>query len=327
MEQASNEHEASTAHPQTENNPQAGQSLENNRFLAKAKIRNSVRDVTANTESSRKRRMVHHEAEGGPSKSTPQDDKKNETLKPLPKRIRKFVDYDLSTMKNSKGGFLMDNEQDDARLLKQQQQIEELKRQRMKQAELLSQAPNVSLDKSQNPKCTVCGSVELDMQLFQVFKVAVCRKCKNEHPERFSLLTKTECKQDYLLTDPELKDSELLPHLLKPNPHQSTYSNMMLFLREQVEEYAFSARKWGSAAALDAEFSRRETAKKALKNRKFDAQLRDLRKKTRSNLWHHRQEAVHVHTFEPVPASSSSDSHTQTQQCSGCGMQCEVEIF
>jgi hypothetical protein len=57
------------------------------------------------------------------------------------------------------------------------------------------------LDKTQNPTCTVCGSVELDLQLFQVFSVPVCRKCKNEHPERFSLLTKTECKQDYLLTD------------------------------------------------------------------------------------------------------------------------------
>lgn len=85
----------------------------------------------------------------------------------------------------------------------------------------------------------------------QVFSIRVCKKCKEKFPEKYSLLTKTECKevsprvglqsfgqligsQDYLLTDPELKDEDLLPHLLRPNPHASTYSNMMLFLREQV---------------------------------------------------------------------------------------------
>ncbi|WAQ82035.1 hypothetical protein PtA15_2A348 [Puccinia triticina] len=320
----------------TANQPGEPRSLRNNRFLAKAKIRNNqitFRDdgdptpssSTSTRDSSRKRtRDGGSLADDGarsaaPSKADPA------SLKPLPKRVRTFVDYDLSTMTNSKGGFLLDNEQDDPRLIKQRQQIEELKKQRLKQAERLSQAPNLSLDKSQNPKCTVCGSVELDIQLFQVFKVPVCRKCKNEHPERFSLLTKTECKQDYLLTDPELKDSELLPHLLKPNPHQSTYSNMMLFLREQVEAYAFSERKWGSAEALDEEFERRETAKKELKNRKFEAQLRELRKKTRSNVWHRRQEAVHVHSFEAV--EQPSPSGTLIQKCSGCGLQNEVEIF
>ena len=123
----------------------------------------------------------------------------------------------------------------------------------------------------------------------------------------------------------ELKDSELLPHLLKPNPHQSTYSNMMLFLREQVEGYAFSARKWGSAAALDAEFARRAAAKKEQKNRKFDAQLRELRRKTRSNPWHHRQEKMHVHAFEAVGRGSTSA--VQLEKCAGCGMQMEVEMF
>jgi DNA-repair protein complementing XP-A cells len=78
--------------------------------------------------------------------------------------------------------------------------------------------------------------------------VRVCTACKKKFPEKYSLLTKTECKevrtpfcrsrrnsrQDYLLTDPELKDEDLLPHLLRPNPYASTYSNMMLFLRVQV---------------------------------------------------------------------------------------------
>lgn len=56
---------------------------------------------------------------------------------------------------------------------------------------------------------------------------------------------------------------------------------MMLYLRCQVEDYAFSAKKWGSAEGLDAEFVKRETDKKKRKEDKFKAKLRDLKKRTR----------------------------------------------
>jgi DNA-repair protein complementing XP-A cells len=79
----------------------------------------------------------------------------------------------------------------------------------------------------------------------------------------------------------ELKDPELLPHLNKPNPHKSHWHDMMLFLRYQVEEYAFNT-KWGSAEALDAEFEKREAEKKQRKEDKFKSRLRDLKKKTRT---------------------------------------------
>lgn len=32
----------------------------------------------------------------------------------------------------------------------------------------------------------------------------------------------------------ELKDEELLPHWSKPNPHKSTWNDMMLYVREMV---------------------------------------------------------------------------------------------
>lgn len=73
-------------------------------------------------------------------------------------------------------------------------------------------------------------------------------------------------------TADELKDEELLPHLLKRNPHGGTFSNMMLFLRMQVEEYAF--KKWGGSDALDAEFELREREKRERKERKFQKGLR-----------------------------------------------------
>jgi DNA-repair protein complementing XP-A cells len=80
-------------------------------------------------------------------------------------------------------------------------------------------------------------------------------------------------RQDYLLTEPELKDTDLLPHLLKPNPHASTYSNMMLFLRSQVEEVAW--KKWGGEEGLDKEWERREVFKKRKREEKFEKGLRE----------------------------------------------------
>lgn len=79
-----------------------------------------------------------------------------------------------------------------------------------------------------------------------------------------------------------MKDEELLPHLSKPNPHKSHWHDMMLFLRYQVEEYAFQ-RKWGSVEALDAEFEKREADKKRRKEAKFKEKLLDLKRKTRTD--------------------------------------------
>lgn len=133
-------------------------------------------------------------------------------------------------------------------------------------------------------KCRECGSLEIDWVWEEVFGCAVCGTCKEALPERYSLLTKTECRNDYLITDPELKDPDLLPHLSKPNPHKSHWHDMMLYLRYQVEEYAFNT-KWGSAAALDAEFEKREADKKRRKEEKFRTKLQELKKKTRTEAY------------------------------------------
>lgn len=53
----------------------------------------------------------------------------------------------------------------------------------------------VFLDKSKNPKCVECGSIDIDQLYKRVFGLVVCEKCKKEIPEKYSLLTKTECKE------------------------------------------------------------------------------------------------------------------------------------
>jgi len=82
------------------------------------------------------------------------------------------------------------------------------------------------------------------------------------------------------VTTAELKDEDLLPHLERPNPHKQSFHNMQLFLRLQVEAYAFSPQKWGSPEALDAEYEKRQTVAKERKEKKFNKKLNDMRKRT-----------------------------------------------
>lgn len=51
------------------------------------------------------------------------------------------------------------------------------------------------LDPKLNPKCNECQSMDIDQTYKNVFGYLVCNKCKNEKTEKYSLLTKTECKE------------------------------------------------------------------------------------------------------------------------------------
>lgn len=124
---------------------------------------------------------------------------------PLPNRLGKYLEYDLSTLKNSKGGFLLDGEVDDPKEKRRREQEALLKTKRLEamQKQGLLNDHFLSLDERENPKCKVCGTSDIDFTFHKVFRTNVCAKCKHDNPERFSLLTKTEAKEDYLLTDRE----------------------------------------------------------------------------------------------------------------------------
>jgi DNA-repair protein complementing XP-A cells len=143
--------------------------------------------------------------------------------------------------------------------------------------------------------------------------------------------------KDYLLTDraypnerlqgqflliflAELRDEELLPHMLKANPHHSTFSNMMLYLRMQVEEFAW--KKWGSPEALDAEYEKRENEKKRKRGKKFEQSLKELRRRTKETVWQQRRDMEHQHTFG---VAGVDDDGISRQTCSECGFEIEVE--
>ncbi|EMD41663.1 hypothetical protein CERSUDRAFT_41645 [Gelatoporia subvermispora B] len=258
--------------------------------------------------------------------------------KPPPKlqrdsRLGKYFEYDLSKMVNSKGGFLVEDDNDTNAELRAKE------KERERERTLQSLAPRqyhsyfrtslvsqwglaIFLDPKLNSKCNECQSLDIDPTYKKVFGCLVCNKCKNEKPEKYSLLTKTECKEDYLLTDAELRDQELMPHLLKANPHKSTFANMMLFLRCQVEDFAW--KKWGTPEALDTEYERRVTEKKKKKHKKYEQGLRELRRRTRETVWQKRKDQEHKHVFGVVEKDSSG---VGKQVCHECGFTIDVEEF
>lgn len=200
-------------------------------------------------------------------------DSRKGKFQPPPIKKKDYIEYDFATMQDTKGGFIHDEDRprvDDETLQEwkdKQKELEQLKK----------AAPPIDIDTA--PKCYECGSLDIDLNLYTNFrKVRACRLCIKKMPEKYSLLVKTECKEDYLLTEPELQDLSLLPRIEKPNPHG--YSRMQLFLRFQVEEFAF--KKWGSSEGLDTEWERREQNKLKRKEKKYQDALREMRKKTRA---------------------------------------------
>ncbi|KAF8861436.1 DNA repair protein [Acephala macrosclerotiorum] len=267
------------------------------------------------------------------------------------RKFKKYVDHDFSKMTDTKGGFLSaeddpfnkalghatkEGEKPAHMTLKEWERHQLLKGLRNRKEGLFE--PGLGLGARENgKKCRECGGLEIDWQWEEVFGCQICHRCKEKFPERYSLLTKTEAKDDYLLTDPELKDAELLPHLSKPNPHKSHWHDMMLFLRYQVEEYAFKT-KWGSAEALDAEFVKREEDKKKRKEAKFQTKLLELKKKTRTESYRRNNKAggkvgqfgdriaggKHEHEWGQT-VENAEDMSVKT--CVECGMEVEELEF
>lgn len=165
-----------------------------------------------------------------------------------------YCEFDLSKIHDSKGGYFLPP----------------------KPAEKAAKVKNDELAKY--GKCESCSeSALVDANIFKYYKVLVCSGCKSK--EEYSLLTKTEARQDYLLTDSELKS---LPFWMKANPLQASYSNMLLYLRKQVE--AFAKEKHGSLEEMDKEFGRRMEVSTQRKEAKLSKKIIELRKKTRTSL-------------------------------------------
>lgn len=126
----------------------------------------------------------------------------------------------------------------------------------------------------------------------------------------------------------ELKDEELLPHLEQPNPHKSTWSNMMLYVRYQVEEHAI--KKWGGLEAMDAEFEKRTEEKKKRNEKKFTTKLRDLKKRTMVESWKRDRQKTAAqgrHEHKWGTAVLKADTGETVRTCEECGFELEELVF
>ncbi|KAA1468552.1 hypothetical protein DENSPDRAFT_857377 [Dentipellis sp. KUC8613] len=296
----------------TQLTPEQVKRVEINRLKAKARQRE--REASASSSSIPNGNNKRPLAVVSAASTSPTGPTRQEPKLKRDSRLGKYFEYDLSKMVNSKGGFLVEDKKE------AEEDLKTKARERERQKAMQNLDPPIYLDPRQNPKCIECGSVDIDQTYRKIFRCLVCNRCKNEKPEKYSLLTKTECKEDYLLTDSaELRDEELLPHLLKANPHKSTFANMMLFCRYQVE--AFAWQKWGSPEALDAEWEKRTEEKKKKKNKKFEQSLKELRKRTREGVWQKRKDAEHKHVFSQP---SHQEGGVAKQVCHECGFTIET---
>lgn len=121
---------------------------------------------------------------------------------PLPrdKSLGNYIEFDLSKLHNSRGGFLVD-EQDESD--SKSKSLQELRAERERIHERLREGMEPGINLADAVICQECGSREVDEQFRAVFHILVCRGCQKRYPEKYSLLTKTEVKEDYLLTDCE----------------------------------------------------------------------------------------------------------------------------
>lgn len=131
------------------------------------------------------------------------------------RKFAKYVEYDLSKMTDTKGGFLSAEDDPFNKVLHAEtvgkpahMTLREWERKQLMDG-LRSRRegpfqPGLSvLSREKGKKCRECGSLEIDWTWEDVFNCCVCNTCKEKFPEKYSLLTKTEAKDDYLLTDRE----------------------------------------------------------------------------------------------------------------------------
>lgn len=84
------------------------------------------------------------------------------------------------------------------------------------------------------PKCMECNREFQDSFLFKNYGYRVCDTCKNLD-ETHKLITRTDAKNEYLLKDVDFDRREpVLKFVCKPNPHNSRWGDMKLYLRLQV---------------------------------------------------------------------------------------------
>jgi DNA-repair protein complementing XP-A cells len=141
-------------------------------------------------------------------------DRPLEAIQPA-RNFAKYVEYDFSKMTDTKGGFLTQDDdphnnalhaRDEEASKPANMSMKEWERQQLLRSLRNEWAgpfePGITGVRDETTKsCRECGILEIDWKWDEVFGMSVCNACKDKFPDKYSLLTKTEAREDYLLTD------------------------------------------------------------------------------------------------------------------------------
>lgn len=175
---------------------------------------------------------------------------------------------------------------------------------------VLEDAPILGSDR---PNCETCEKPFSSSYLFDKFAFKCCDGCRN--PAIHKLITKTEAKEVYLLKDCDFDKREPpLKCLRQKNPHNSKWSELKLYLEIQVEQRALEV--WGTLEKIDEEKEKREEKRVVSKSKKYQKELKELRKYVRSSLYDRTSAGPHAHTF--AEETYDEDDDTYHRKCTTC---------
>ncbi|KAF2365028.1 XPA protein [Trinorchestia longiramus] len=226
--------------------------------------------------------------------------KKSEMLESEGKKVLRINDTKLI---DTGGGFFIE-EEDDFSNVSEAEVIAALRK-----AE--EPAPLLLEDR---PRCGDCGNSFDSSYLLKFFDHPTCDDCRDSET-RHALVTKTDARTEYLLTDVDLDKREPpLRFIVRKNPHNERWGEMKLYLKLQIEKRCLEV--WGSEEALEEAMAKKAAQRELAKQKKFKKKMQELRMNVRSSLYT-RASKSHEHEYGPEEYIEEDDEYSKT--CATCG--------
>eukprot|EP00039_Didymoeca_costata_P012970 m.190051 g.190051 ORF g.190051 m.190051 type:complete len:205 (-) comp15637_c2_seq7:81-695(-) len=173
------------------------------------------------------------------------------------------------------------------------------------------------------PNCEECKKDFDRSTLLKNFGVCVCNQCRDLHYElKYSYITKTEAKEEYLLKEHHLTGPDGLKFVERKNTRNENWSTIKLYLLCQVEELSFKT--YGGEDGLDAELLKLGEEKKKRKIAANEKKIKKLRKETLTANWMSKVlKKKHEHDMGDEEQISGTDMWQK--KCKTCDYKVEFE--
>lgn len=175
----------------------------------------------------------------------------------------KFLDFTVS-MEDENGGFI-------------RTEIEEFSES--------SASEDLKLPLTNENICIYCGGVPLSAEMKNIFNLKICKECRFK---KVKFITKTRCKEDYLLNEDEILNFK---YLTRPNPHKGTWNDMQLYIEEEIRD--FSLKKFGTEAQIEEIKKERIQKNKKQKIERIKKKVKEMKNRT----FIHPKKEKHIHKF------------------------------